>query len=98
MVGASDPVRGPHPIRASGESAKDDSCPVRGPRSIRASGQEKKETVSQRKRVCCRESVGNGARCFFKRQRRGWRGEWNGLLEERRQDDQDPAARTELLA
>ena len=41
MVGASDPVQGPHPIRASGKSVKDDSSPVRGPRPIRASEQEK---------------------------------------------------------
>ena len=41
MVGASDPVRGPHPIRASGKSVKDDSSPVRGPHPIRASEQEK---------------------------------------------------------
>ena len=36
MVGARDPVRGPHPIRASGKSVKDDSSPVRGPHPIRA--------------------------------------------------------------
>ena len=41
MVGARDPVRGPHPIRASGKSVKDDSSPVRGPHPIRASEQEK---------------------------------------------------------
>ena len=41
MVGASDPVRGPHPIRVSGKSVRDDSGPVRGPHPIRASGQEK---------------------------------------------------------
>ena len=41
MVGAGDPVRGPHPIRASGRSVKDDSSPVRGPHPVRASGQEK---------------------------------------------------------
>ena len=41
MVGASDPVRGPHPIRSSVKSVKDESSPVRGPHSIRASGQEK---------------------------------------------------------
>ena len=41
MVGAGDPVRGPHPIRASGQSVKDDSSPVRGPHPVRASGQEK---------------------------------------------------------
>ena len=35
MVGASGPVRCPHPIRASGKSVKDDSSP------IRASEQEK---------------------------------------------------------
>ena len=40
MVGAGDPVRGPHPIRASGQSVKDDSSPVRGPHPVRASGQE----------------------------------------------------------
>ena len=44
MVGASDPVRGPHPIRASGKSVKDDSSPVRGPHPIRASEQEKGNT------------------------------------------------------
>ena len=38
MVGANGPVRGPHPVRASGKSVKDDSSPVRGPRPIRASG------------------------------------------------------------
>ena len=42
MVGARDPVRGPHPIRASGKSVKDDSSPVRGPHPIRASEQERK--------------------------------------------------------
>ena len=42
MVGARDPVRGPHPIRASGKSVKDDSNPVRGPHPIRASEQERK--------------------------------------------------------
>ena len=41
MVGAGDPVRGPHPIRASGQSVKDDSSLVRGPHPVRASGQEK---------------------------------------------------------
>ena len=41
MVGANGPVRGPHPIRASGKSVKDDSSPVRGPHPIRASEQEK---------------------------------------------------------
>ena len=41
MVGANGPVRGPHPIRASGKSVKDDSIPVRGPHPIRASEQEK---------------------------------------------------------
>ena len=41
MVGASGPVRGPHPIRARGKSVKDDSSPVRGPHPIRASEQEK---------------------------------------------------------
>ena len=43
MVGASasDPVRGPHPMRASGRPVKDDSSPVRGPHPIRASEQEK---------------------------------------------------------
>ena len=41
MVGANGPVRGPHPIRVSGKSVKDDSSPVRGPHLIRASGQEK---------------------------------------------------------
>ena len=38
------PVRGPHPIRVSGKSVKDDSSPVRGPHDthpIRAKGQEK---------------------------------------------------------
>ena len=44
MVGASDPVRGPHPSRASGKSVKDDSSPVRGPHPIRASEQEKGNT------------------------------------------------------
>ena len=42
MVGANGPVRGPHPIRASGKSVKDDSSPVRGPHPIRASEQERK--------------------------------------------------------
>ena len=37
MVGANGPVRGPHPVRASGKSVKDDSSPVRGPHPIRAS-------------------------------------------------------------
>ena len=41
LVGASDPIRGPHSIRASGKSVKDDSSPVRGPHPIRASEQEK---------------------------------------------------------
>ena len=41
MVGANGPVRGPHPVRASGKSVKDDSSPVRGPHPIRASEQEK---------------------------------------------------------
>ena len=41
LVGASDPIRGPHSIRASGKSVKDDSSPARGPHPIRASGQEK---------------------------------------------------------
>ena len=41
MVGANGPVRGPHPIRASGKSVKDDSSPVRGPHPVRASEQEK---------------------------------------------------------
>ena len=40
MVGASGPVRGPHPIRASGKSVKDESSPVRGPHPLRASEQE----------------------------------------------------------
>ena len=37
MVGANGPVRGPHPIRVSGKSVKDDSSPVRGPRPMRVS-------------------------------------------------------------
>ena len=37
MVGASGPVRGPHPIRASGKSVKDDSSPVQGPHPIQKS-------------------------------------------------------------
>ena len=41
MVGANDPVRGPHLMRVRGKSVKDDSSPVRGPRPIRASEQEK---------------------------------------------------------
>ena len=41
MVGANDPVRGPHLKRVRGKSVKDDSSPVRGPRPIRASEQEK---------------------------------------------------------
>ena len=41
MVGANGPVRGPHPVRASGKSVKDDSSPVRGPHPIRAIGQGK---------------------------------------------------------
>ena len=41
MVGANGPVRGPHPVRASGKSVKDDSSSVRGPHPIRASEQEK---------------------------------------------------------
>ena len=41
MVGANGPVRGPHPVRASGKSVKDDSSPVRGPHPIRASEQDK---------------------------------------------------------
>ena len=41
MVGANDPVRGPHLMRVCGKSVKDDSSPVRGPRPIRASEQEK---------------------------------------------------------
>ena len=41
MVGTNGPVRGPHPVRASGKSVKDDSSPVRGPHPIRASEQEK---------------------------------------------------------
>ena len=50
MVGASDPVRGPHPIRASGKSVKDDSSPVRGPHPIRASEQEKEIPKKYRRR------------------------------------------------
>ena len=44
MVGANGPVRGPHPIRVSGKSVKDDSSPIRGPHPvspIRVSEQEK---------------------------------------------------------
>ncbi len=41
MVGANGPVRGPHPVRASGKSVKDDSSPVRGPHPVWASEQEK---------------------------------------------------------
>ena len=41
MVGANGPVRGPHPVRASGKSVKDDSSPVvRGPRPMRVREQE----------------------------------------------------------
>ena len=38
MVGASGPVRGPHPIRASGKLVKDDSSPVRGPHAGQRTG------------------------------------------------------------
>ena len=59
MVGANGPVRGPHPVWASGKSVKDDSSPVRGPHPIRASDQEKKNQAPRlvagvRKRVILR--------------------------------------------
>ena len=41
MVGANDPVRGPHLMRVRGKSVKDDSSPVRGPHPNRVNEQEK---------------------------------------------------------
>ena len=61
MVGASGPVRGPHPIRASGKSVKDDSSPVRGPHPIRASEQEKE--ISLQGGMVGKEERGAEARC-----------------------------------
>ena len=70
MVGANGPVRGPHPVRASGKSVKDDSSPVRGPHPIRASEQEKEIQGGMvgKKRVtaprCQKEESGAEARCW----------------------------------
>ena len=60
LVGAGDPVRGPHPIRASGRSVKDDSSPVRGPHPVRASGQEKEIQGG----MVGKEERGAEARCW----------------------------------
>ena len=60
MVGANGPVRGPHPIRASGKSVKDDSSPVRGPHPIRASEQEKEIQGG----MVGKEESGATARCW----------------------------------
>ena len=60
MVGANGPVRGPHPIRASGKSVKDDSSPVRGPHPVRASGQEKEIQGG----MVGKEKRGAEARCW----------------------------------
>ena len=60
MVGANGPVRGPHPIRASGKSVKDDSSPVRGPHPIRASEQEKEIQGG----MVGKEERGAEARCW----------------------------------
>ena len=60
MVGANGPVRGPHPVRASGKSVKDDSSPVRGPHPIRASEQEKEIQGG----MVGKEESGATARCW----------------------------------
>ena len=60
MVGANGPVRGPHPVRASGKSVKDDSSPVRGPHPIRASEQEKEIQGG----MVGKEESGADARCW----------------------------------